>query len=156
MIAESILQTPIGPLVLAHEGGVLLKAHFGAAEGAEGPCPAAIANPLVSYFAGDAAALTRVPIRLDGTEFEEKVWRALLRIPAGTTCTYKDIALELGGRRYSHAVGNAVGRNRIAVVVPCHRVIGSDGGMTGYAWGLGRKEWLLAHEGWRAREPELF
>lgn len=82
----------------------------------------------------------------EGTEFQKKVWKELIEIPFGKTCSYLDIALKLGDKNATRAVGNSNGKNPIAIVVPCHRVIGSTGKLTGYAGGVWRKEWLLKHE----------
>ena len=84
-----------------------------------------------------------LPLDMQGTDFQKKVWLELLKIPYGKTCSYLDVALALGDRKAIRAVGTANGRNPIAIVVPCHRVIGSDGSLTGYASGLQRKKWLL-------------
>ena len=100
---------------------------------------------LSEYFAGTRTHFT-LPLAPDGTAFQHKVWQQLTAIEYGITVTYLDIALALGDRNATRAVGLANGRNPLAVVVPCHRVIGSNGKLTGYAGGLPRKEWLLAHE----------
>jgi methylated-DNA-[protein]-cysteine S-methyltransferase len=100
---------------------------------------------LDAYFAG---GLTRfdIPLRLAGTDFQMRVWRSLQDIPYGHTISYGDLARRVGNPQASRAVGLANGRNPVAVVVPCHRVIGADGRLTGYAGGLERKIWLLDHE----------
>ncbi|CAN5432163.1 methylated-DNA--[protein]-cysteine S-methyltransferase [soil metagenome] len=82
----------------------------------------------------------------EGTEFQKRVWKELAEIEFGKTCSYLDISIKLGDEKATRAVGNANGKNPIAIIVPCHRVIGSSGKLTGYAGGLGRKEWLLKHE----------
>ena len=87
-----------------------------------------------------------LPLDLKGTEFQKKVWNELLRIPFGKTVTYKDLSLKLGNLKAIRAVGAANGSNPVSIIVPCHRVIGSDGSLTGYAGGLWRKKWLLEHE----------
>ena len=86
-------------------------------------------------------------LTLKGTEFQKQVWQELLKIPYGETVTYQDIAIALGKPSASQVVGNANAGNPIAIIIPCHRVIGNDGKLTGYAGGLWRKEWLLKHEG---------
>jgi methylated-DNA-[protein]-cysteine S-methyltransferase len=105
----------------------------------------AVAEQLAAYFAGD---LTQFDVQLDtgGTPFQRRVWQALLAIPYGATTTYGKLAVELGDPRAGRAVGLANGRNPISIIVPCHRVIGADGSLTGYGGGLPRKQWLLAHE----------
>lgn len=100
---------------------------------------------LEEYFCGKRKAFS-LAFQIQGTEFNKKVWRALLDIPYGTTQSYSDIAKAIGHQNTYRAVGNANRNNKIAIIIPCHRVIGSDGSLTGYACGIWRKEWLLAHE----------
>lgn len=102
-------------------------------------------NQLDEYFNGKRKVFD-FKLSLDGTEFQRKVWSELMNIPYGETLTYKDIANRLGNINAVRAVGNANGKNPISIVVPCHRVIGSSGELTGYAWGLERKAWLIEHE----------
>ncbi len=99
-----------------------------------------------AYFEGTNRDFT-VPLDLQGTDFQIQVWRRLLQIPFGQTCTYGRIAEKLGGRKLSRAVGLANGSNPISIIVPCHRVIGSNGNLTGYGGGIEVKRWLLSHEG---------
>ncbi len=104
-----------------------------------------VAEQLEAYFAG---RLTRFDLELEtgGTPFQRRVWDALQGIPYGATTTYAELAVELGEPRAVRAVGTANGRNPISIIIPCHRVIGTDGSLTGYGGGLPRKHWLLAHE----------
>lgn len=112
------------------------------------------ARPAVeAYFAGDLQALQPLPRRRAGTAFQQKVWDGLLTIPAGETLSYRGLAERIGAPTAVRAVGLANGANPIGVVVPCHRVIGVDGSLTGYGGGLPRKAWLLAHEGARFKPP---
>ena len=104
------------------------------------------ARQLADYFAGTRRAFD-LPLAPRGTGFQQVVWRALLAIPYGETCSYGELARAIGRPAASRAVGAANGRNPIAIVIPCHRVIGADGSMTGYGGGLPTKKWLLAHEG---------
>ncbi len=161
------LDTPIGQLGLAAEDGVLVAVTF---EGLS-PLrtwaarvlgdrtlvpvddPAGVSGPLRRFFAGDLGALASVPVRLHGTDFQRRTWQALRRIPPGATWSYLRLARELGDPRATRAVGAANGQNPVPVVVPCHRVIGSDGSLTGFGGGLARKRWLLQHEG--ALQPVL-
>lgn len=112
------------------------------------PEPVATIDAAVKgYFAGDVHALDEVPVFLQGTEFQRSVWAALRRIPVGQTWTYARLAREVGKPTAMRAVGAANGRNPVALVVPCHRVIATGGKLGGYAGGLDRKAWLLQHEG---------
>jgi O-6-methylguanine DNA methyltransferase len=101
---------------------------------------------LERYFAGASADVNGLPLDLRGAAFERRVWDALLEIPAGETSTYGAIARQLGSTGASRAVGLANGANPVAIIVPCHRVIGSNGSLTGYGGGLDKKRWLLDHE----------
>jgi methylated-DNA-[protein]-cysteine S-methyltransferase len=109
------------------------------------PLPAA-ARQLKEYFAGKRREFD-LPLRMEGTEFQQRVWRELTKIPFGETRSYGQLAKRLNNPNGSRAVGLANGRNPIAIIVPCHRVIGADGSLTGFGGGLDRKEWLLTHEG---------
>jgi methylated-DNA-[protein]-cysteine S-methyltransferase len=110
---------------------------------------------LDAYFAGASAAAVDLPIDMHGAGFERRVWQALLQIPPGRTTSYGAIAKTLGSAGASRAVGAANGANPISIIVPCHRVIGSSGSLTGYGGGLDRKAWLLDHER-RWRSDSLF
>ena len=125
----------------------LLGRHYGRYELANGPVPATIAAALDAYFAGDLTALDRLTIKTGGSDFQRGVWAALRAIPAGTTTGYGALAARLGKPGAARAVGLANGSNPIGIVVPCHRVIGASGALTGYAGGVDRKRWLLEHEG---------
>ena len=110
------------------------------------PALARIAGAVERYFAGDVDALDEIPIEADGTEFQCAVWDAIREIPAGRTASYQEIARSVGRPAAVRAVGTATGRNPVSIVVPCHRVIRSDGSLGGYGGGLHRKEWFLDHE----------
>ncbi|MGD9762286.1 MAG: methylated-DNA--[protein]-cysteine S-methyltransferase [Candidatus Binatia bacterium] len=116
---------------------------------ASGPATGAgdVAQRLDAYFAGDLCALEAIPVEALGTPFQRAVWNALCEIPAGSTAAYRDVARRLGMPSAVRAVGAAIGANPVWLAVPCHRAIGADGSLTGYAGGLDRKRWLLAHEG---------
>ncbi|WP_456876478.1 methylated-DNA--[protein]-cysteine S-methyltransferase [Ewingella americana] len=107
-----------------------------------------IKQRISDYFAGDLAAIDALPVATAGTEFQRTVWKMLRTIPCGQIMTYGQMAAQLGNPGASRAVGLANGSNPISVVVPCHRVIGSNGTLTGYAGGVERKKWLLVHEGY--------
>jgi len=102
---------------------------------------------LKAYFDGDLAALADIPTATSGTPFQKKVWAALRKIPVGTTTTYQAIAARIGKPLACRAVGLANGANPVALIIPCHRVIGANNRLTGYGGGLDRKQWLLKHEG---------
>ena len=101
---------------------------------------------LDEYFNSQRTSFN-IPIDLTGTNFQSKVWKELIKIPFGKTISYLDLSLALGDEKLTRAVGSANGKNPIAIVIPCHRVIGNDGKLTGYSGGLQRKEFLLKHEG---------
>lgn len=147
------VDSPIGPLTLAGTGSTLM--HLRMADQTHEPdrsdwerdddAFAAVADQLSAYFAGD---LTEFDVDLDlaGTEFQRRVWARLRTIPYGQTCSYGEIAEQIGSPGASRAVGLANGRNPVSIIVPCHRVIGAGGAMTGYGGGVNRKEILLALE----------
>ncbi len=134
-------------LLRLHYGGdgrdFLLKSH---------KAPAAIRQALARYFAGDLIAIDSIPVATGGTSFQRDVWAALRRIRPGATLSYSALAQQLGRPKSVRAVGLANGANPIAVVIPCHRVIGADASLTGYGGGIDRKRWLLTHEGAAFRE----
>jgi methylated-DNA-[protein]-cysteine S-methyltransferase len=164
------LSTPIGQMMLvADEAGRLRVAFFTDDEarvrrqldklyGAEGTTlqharnPHGLTDALTRYFAGDLGAIDDIAVESNGTPFQREVWRALRTIPCGETTSYGKIARQIGRPDAVRAVGHANGTNPIAVVVPCHRVIGADGSLTGYGGGIERKRWLLNHE----KTPTLF
>jgi len=156
--------SPLGPLLLVHDGVSLralefednrarmlraLERHYGAVSLTNGWYR--FASALESYFAGDVTAPDKIRVEPAGTEFQRRVWSALREIPPGATATYGQIAASLGTPTASRAVGLANGANPIAIVIPCHRVIGADGSLTGYSGGIGRKQFLLRHEGSRTQ-----
>lgn len=155
--------TPIGPILLSSDGNSLTglwlegQKYYPDALPQEGMfvsnCPVfhQVSDWLAAYFAGKSPEPDRVPLSPSGTEFQRQVWALLREIPYGETTTYGALACQmaarLGRERMSaQAVGNAVGRNPISILIPCHRVLGGNGSLTGYAGGLGRKQWLLDHE----------
>jgi len=131
---------------------MLLARHYGQVALTEGDAPPAVTAALDAYFAGDATALDALPVKTGGSDFQRRVWAALRAIPAGTTTGYGALAGVLGNPGAARAVGLANGSNPIGIVVPCHRVIGANGTLTGYAGGVARKRWLLEHEGALARQ----
>lgn len=125
----------------------LLRRHYGKVTLTPGRAPEAVREAVRAYFSGDLSAFDGVEVRTGGTDFQRSVWKALRDIPAGETRSYGQLAAAIGAPKAVRAVGLANGANPVGVIVPCHRVIGSSGKLTGYAGGLERKRWLLAHEG---------
>jgi methylated-DNA-[protein]-cysteine S-methyltransferase len=150
------IPSPLGTLVAVAERDELVALAL-----PDRPVPAAapVARPrgvlahtarqLAEYFAGTREVFD-LPLAPHGTGFQQQVWRALLAIPFGETCSYRDIAQAIGRPAACRAVGAANGKNPIAIIVPCHRVIGADRSLTGYGGGLPAKRWLLSHEGAQA------
>lgn len=153
------VDSPIGRLLLKSNGAALTAVQMDApardAEHKEDPdaepLPEA-ARQLAEYFAGTRRVF-HLPLAPQGTRFQQTVWQALTEIPFGVTWSYGQLARRIGNPKASRAVGLANGSNPIAILVPCHRVIGADGSLTGYGGGIGRKQWLLAHEGIEAWLP---
>jgi methylated-DNA-[protein]-cysteine S-methyltransferase len=125
----------------------LLNRHAPGTALTEGRAPEGVRTAVEAYFSGDVGALDGVTVKTGGTAFQKSVWAALRTIPAGETRSYGQLAAAIGSPKAVRAAGLANGQNPIAVIVPCHRVIGSNGTLTGYAGGLERKRWLLKHEG---------
>jgi len=109
------------------------------------PCLQECVRQLEEYFQGQRRAFS-LKLLPRGTEFQQRVWAQLLKVPYGSTASYRDIALALGDADAVRAVGSANGKNPISIIIPCHRIIGSDGKLIGYGGGVWRKEWLLRHE----------
>ena len=133
----------------------LLKEHYGTYELRDGAAPRSVTRALTAYFDGDVEALNDVRVATNGTPFQRAVWKGLREIPAGKTKSYGELAADIGRAGACRAVGAANGSNPVAIVVPCHRVIGANGSLTGFASGLPRKQWLLDHEKRCARIPEF-
>ena len=161
MIEVAVVQTPIGPLTVAARAGRTCLLHFGDDEAAARSClarwygndpvkkvpdPAGAVSVLERYFAGKLDALDEVEVEMNGTDFQRRVWSALRDVKAGRTASYADVARVIGSPAAVRAVGAANGANPVAVIVPCHRIIGTNGTLTGYGGGLERKQWLLRHE----------
>lgn len=124
----------------------LLKRHYREVSLNEGRAPERVRRALELYFAGELKALDAIEVRTGGTAFQRSVWTALRSIPVGETRSYGQLASAIGSPSAVRAVGLANGANPVGLIVPCHRVIGANGALTGYAGGLERKRWLLAHE----------
>ncbi|TXI41941.1 MAG: methylated-DNA--[protein]-cysteine S-methyltransferase [Mycobacterium sp.] len=156
------VDSPVGSLTLAGVGGTLMRLEFDGQRRREpespvrrvdeGAFPEAAAQ-LAAYFEGSLSHF-RVDLHVAGTDFQQRVWAAVRSIPYGQTRSYAQIAEQIGSPGASRAVGSAVGRNPVPIIVPCHRVIGSSGVLTGYVGGVDRKKTLLAGErGWASRDP---
>jgi methylated-DNA-[protein]-cysteine S-methyltransferase len=150
-------ESPIGELLLTASDSALTGVWFpgkgkvtcAPVNDGRGPANAVLARAceqLVEYFAGTRTTFA-VPLEPAGTPFQRRVWEALRAIPYGATLSYSELARRLGDVRATRAVGAANGRNPIPIIVPCHRVVGADGSLTGFGGGLDRKRWLLEHEG---------
>lgn len=144
---QARFDSPLGPLEATLDGDALVELKFTPSVGPLPAPPDAVAGPLAAYFAGDLGALTRLRVAPRGTPFQARVWAALREIPAGRTASYSEVARAIGAPSAVRAVGAANGQNPIAIVVPCHRVIGKGGSLVGYGGGLEKKRWLLRHEG---------
>ena len=176
-IRYATLASPVGPIALAWTGNTVVSLHMDAAASRttwgtryrEKPpverlkedlaqrfgdvslerasIDAQPVSALKRYFDGDADALDRIEVDPGGTPFQAKVWKCLRTIPAGRTMTYGELAESVGSPGAARAAGGAVGSNPIALIIPCHRILGSDRKLTGFGGGLDRKRWLLEHEG---------
>jgi methylated-DNA-[protein]-cysteine S-methyltransferase len=154
-LVYDVVPAPIGRLIVASDGGAIAGVWMANASPADATwlehrgTDAVLAEArgqLDHYFAGTLRQFT-LPLAPNGTDFQRRVWRALGAIPFGTTISYAELARRVGSSAAVRAVGAANGRNPIPIIVPCHRVIGSDGSLTGFGGGLDRKRWLLQHEG---------
>lgn len=150
-----LYNSPIGPLWLTSDGAALTGLYMQDPGGLPPADPVVALDTACSwldaYFQGLQPPINTLPLSPAGTEFQQLVWKLLPIIPYGETRSYgqiaQEVALRMGRERMSpQAVGGAIGRNPIAIIIPCHRVVGANSAMTGYAWGISKKEWLLRHE----------
>jgi methylated-DNA-[protein]-cysteine S-methyltransferase len=164
------IETPLGTLIAASDaGGTLYAADFADYEErfrrllerrfgraaltvSAGAAPDAVHRSLSAYFAGDLEQMRTIPLRTGGTPFQQSVWKSLRDIPPGTPMTYSGLAVQLGKPNAARAVGHANGSNPFNIIVPCHRLVGAGGQLTGYAGGIERKRWLLDHEARHAKQ----
>lgn len=159
-IAE--IGSPIGDVVVACAEGAVVALRFSGGDGeiaqilgrrfpgwerSLGPNADHAAGRLRDYFAGDLHALDGIAVNTGGTPFQQAVWAQLRKIPPGQTASYREIAAAIGAPTATRAVGAANGANPVGIIIPCHRIIGANGTLTGYGGGLDRKRWLLEHEG---------
>ena len=134
----------------------LLQRHYGPVQFTRTADPNGFSSRVRAYLAGDYRCLDGIPVSTGGTAFQQQVWSALRAIPAGTTLTYGELAAKIGRPNAYRAVGATNALNPIAIVLPCHRVIGANASLTGYAGGLERKQWLLHHEGLALSLPDNY
>ncbi len=161
-LTRFVQDSPIGPLTIVMRDGTVIHVAFPGGEDrlagrtrqyfkvqgiTDGPPHAATRAAFEAYFSGRTDALDNLDVDPQGTDFEGQVWRALRTIPAGETRSYAAMAAHVGKPKAMRAVGRANGLNPIPLILPCHRVIGADGSLTGFGGGLERKAWLLRHEG---------
>ena len=153
-IISHIYHSPIGQICITAEDGCIKELYFKdkvddfATMDLEEDLPPVIhqcVDELLAYFSGTRREFT-VPINQAGTDFQNKVWKELYEIPFGKTLSYAELAKKLGDPKVIRAAASANGKNKIAIIVPCHRIIGTDQSLVGYAWGKARKRWLLQHE----------
>jgi methylated-DNA-[protein]-cysteine S-methyltransferase len=153
-IVSHIYHSPIGQISISADDGCISELIFIdptteiSEYYPEEELPAVIhqcVDELMEYFAGTRREFT-VPINQSGTDFQQRVWKELYEIPFGKTLSYADLAKKLGDPKVIRAAASANGKNKIAIIVPCHRIIGTDQSLVGYAWGKARKRWLLQHE----------
>lgn len=155
-----LIESPIGTLLIVCDSEAMQSLDFldrnprTAKAGGRVPDPHGYSTRIGKYFAGDLDALDAIAVHPHGTAFQQAVWKALRTIRAGRTQSYAGLARQIGRPTAVRAVGMANGQNPIPLVLPCHRVIGSDGTLTGYGGGLPRKQWLLEHEGAIARPAQ--
>jgi methylated-DNA-[protein]-cysteine S-methyltransferase len=166
LVSFCCIESPIGRLTLTSDGTALTGLYMASPgkppprsadwvmDPTIAPLPEA-ARQLREYFAGERRVFD-LPLRLHGTDFQKRVWQQLTAIPFGETWSYGQLARSLDNPNACRAVGLANGNNPIAIIVPCHRVIGADGSLTGFGGGLPRKQWLLAHEGISGTQALMF
>lgn len=149
-VFQSCFDSPIGRVIVEGSADAVSAVYFWDGEIDRGcpapPCLSECIRQLEKYFKGTRRTFD-IPLALKSSAFQERVWQQLQKIPYGQTVTYQEVALELGDANAVRAVGSANGQNPVSIIVPCHRVIGSNGKLIGYGGGLWRKEWLLRHEG---------
>lgn len=158
-LSLSITQSPIGTIFLLGDATGLCEVRFAGSDAAlpianPNEITALAAKELAAYFSGTLFSFS-VPLNPTGTSFQKQVWEAVLSIPYGKTSSYLDLSLALGDKNLTRAVGSANGKNPLPIFIPCHRIIGSDGSLTGYSGGLARKKFLLGMEG-SLPQQELF
>lgn len=149
--------SPLGPIRITSNGSAIISVLFeddqsAVTESSKDPITVECTRQLEAYFSGRLKQFN-LPLAPEGTDFQKKVWAELAKVSFGRTASYGELALRLGDANLTRAVGAANASNPIAIIIPCHRIIGADGSLTGYAGGLWRKQWLLRHE---SGQGELF
>jgi len=157
MTETGYYESPIGPLKIMANDDFLISISFQSGNSdSNHPMIKWCKKELDAYFKGDLEAFT-IPFQFSGTDFQNKVWQELTKIPYGKTISYSELAVRLGDLKSIRAAGTANGKNKLPIIIPCHRVIGKDGSLVGFAGGLDRKKWLLKHEGViRGEQIEIF
>ena len=152
----AVMEGPVGKVWVESDGAVITRVSFEALHVRQARHPSVLTearHQLEQYFQGSRRQF-ELPLQRSGTRFQHLVWNMLEQIPYGQATTYQALADRIGGKAIARTVGNACGRNPVPIIVPCHRVLSSDGLLTGYVGGIWRKKWLLEHEG--VLSPELF
>jgi methylated-DNA-[protein]-cysteine S-methyltransferase len=149
-VYKAYYNSPIGTVEIVSDENYILSLSFvdNATENNLDNAPEILQSALQQveeYFQGKRSVFD-VKLKAEGTEFQQKVWQRLVEVPYGNTAGYGEIAVAVGNSKACRAVGGANNKNKIAIMIPCHRIVGADGSLTGYAGGLWRKEWLLKHE----------
>lgn len=146
MLIKDVWQSPVGPLVITVNDDVLVGIDFGHTDSAKTTAATMRVKQALNRYFGLGEEDVQIPMMLNGSPFQLKVYEELVKIPFGETRTYEDIAFAIGQPKAARAVGQALHKNPIPILVPCHRVVGKDGSLTGFAGGIESKEWLLQFE----------
>lgn len=157
MLYKGSLDSPVGPLTVSADDEAIVSIEFGSSNhNSSNALVHLCIKELQEYFEGKEKAFT-VPYKLTGTDFQNKVWQALSDIPYGQSISYSALAINLGDIKCIRAAGTANGKNKLPIIIPCHRVIGKDGSLVGFSGGIEKKKWLLRHEGIiRGEQIEIF
>lgn len=155
----AIYQSPVGRIKISADDQAIVEACFtdeAEYNTSDSPLIHQCIAELKAYFEGSLKIFS-VPVKLTGTTFQNRVWSELMKIPYGKIISYSELAIQLGDLKCIRAAGTANGKNKIPIIVPCHRVIGKDGSLVGFAGGLDKKKWLLKHEGViRSEQMKIF
>lgn len=152
MLTKDVWQSPVGPLVITVKDDVLIGIDFGHIDSAKSTSATVKVKQALNRYFGLGEEDVQIPMMLNGSQFQLKVYEELVKIPFGETRTYEEIAQAIGNPNAARAVGQALHKNPIPILVPCHRVIGKNGSLTGFAGGIESKEWLLEFESSHQRD----